>query len=102
MAVAGDKPRPAVLIQSDALGDVETILICLLTTTIRDAPLSRLSIAPTAVNGLDQPSQVMVDKIFAIVPAKVGQRVGSLSAVDMARLNEKLALVLGLADPVGA
>lgn len=97
--VAGDKPRPAVSIQSDALIDVETSLVCLLTSTIRDAPLSRLTIMPSDLNGLTQINQIMIDKIFAVGPAKIGQTIGRLTQDEVAALNDGLAVVIGLADP---
>ncbi len=43
-----------------------SILVCLVTTTRRDAPFYRFRIEPTAENGLREPSDVMVDKIFAL------------------------------------
>ena len=41
VAVQGDygKPRPAVVIQSDWLAETESVLVCLLISTTREAPL---------------------------------------------------------------
>ncbi len=44
----------------------ESVLVCLPTTTLRDAPLYRLSATPGDGTGLHLPSQVMVDKIMAV------------------------------------
>ena len=40
VAVSGNygKPRPALVIQSDYLTETDSVLVCLLTTTCRDAP----------------------------------------------------------------
>lgn len=91
------KPRPAVVVQSDRLS-VDSVLVALVTTTIRDAPLYRLSVAPTEANGLVEPSQIMVDKIFALSRAKCGQVRGRLDDAALVVLNRMLSTVLGLAD----
>ena len=65
VAISGDygKPRPAVVIQSDALGESESVLIVPFTTTLRDAPFYRLTIEPSDATGLKAVSQIMVDKV---------------------------------------
>lgn len=100
VAAAGDygKPRPAVVIQSDWLDDTDSVLVCLLTTTLRDAPLYRLPIAPSAGTGLRQPSQVMVDKVMAVRRDRCGAVIGHLGAVELMSLGRMLALVVGIAD----
>ena len=92
------KPRPAIVIQSDQI-QTESVLVALLTGKIVDAPIYRLNIAPTESNGLEQPSQVMVDKIAALPRAKCGPPIGRIEAAGMIALNAMLAVVLGLADP---
>ena len=42
-----DKPRPAVVVQSDGLNAADSVLVALFTSVITDAPLYRLTIAPT-------------------------------------------------------
>lgn len=45
VALQGDygKPRPAVVIQSDWIDATESVLVCLLTSVVRDAPIFRLT-----------------------------------------------------------
>lgn len=47
VAVSGDygKPRRALVIQSDNLPETDSVLVCLLTTMLRDAPLYRLPLS---------------------------------------------------------
>lgn len=92
------KPRPALVIQSDWLVETDSILVCLLTSTFRDAPLYRLTIEPTAANGLRSVSQIMTDKIIAMPRAKCSMPIGRLERDTLATLNRMLALVLGIAD----
>ena len=100
VALQGDygKPRPAVIVQSNWLEGTDSVLVCPLTSTLRDAPIFRLTITPHPKNGLTVPSQVMVDKIVAVRRDKLGARVGRLDDESLLVLNRMLALVLGLAD----
>ncbi len=81
VAAQGDygKPQPAVVIQSNALADADSVLIALLTSTLSDAPFYRMTLAPTEANGLKAVSQFMVDKITAFPRAKCGgvSRIGT-------------------------
>ena len=101
VAVQGDygKPRPAVVIQSQWLDDLtDSVLVCLLTTTARDAPFFRLDITPDPANGLRAPSQVMADKIVAVRRDRCGAVIGQLDDAALLTLNRMLALVVGLVD----
>jgi len=92
------KPRPAVVIQSDKLQTVNSVLVVLLTSAFVDAPLFRLPLNPNSKNGLKQPSQVMVDKIVAMPRDKCGSVIGHLDRQDLITLNHMLAVVVGIAD----
>ena len=103
VALPGDygKPRPAVVIQSERLAATDSLLVCPLTSTQRDAPLYRLAVAPDAENGLRQASDIMVDKITAVRRARVGTPIGSLGAAHLLALDHLLALAVGIADRTG-
>jgi mRNA interferase MazF len=101
VAASGDygKPRPAVIVQTDALPmGHASVAVCQLTSEIVAAPNFRVTIEPSADNGLRQLSQVMADKPVTIRRERVGRRIGALGARDMHRLNAALAFVMGLAD----
>ena len=101
LAVArGDygKPRPAVVVQSDLFNETHgSLLVCLLTTDLLDAPLFRLTVHPSPANGLLQTSQIMVDKLLALPRDRVRERIGALDDATLLAVNRSLALVLGLA-----
>jgi mRNA interferase MazF len=100
VALSGDygKPRPAVVIQSDWVDGTDSVLVCLFTSTLRDAPIFRLTVEPLPANGLKTVSQVMVDKIMAVRRDKCGPVLGRLDDTAMWALNRLLALVVGIAD----
>lgn len=101
VAATGDygKPRPAVIVQTDALPpEHASVVVCQMTSDLTDAPDFRVTIEPGQKNGLRARSQVMADKPVTIRRERVGQQIGHLEDKDIARLNIALAFVMGLAD----
>lgn len=92
------KPRPAVIVQADALGELghESLVVCLLTTHTAQAPLFRLLLEPSLENGLKKSSQVMVDKIFTLPKSKVSRVIGRLHSKEITELTRMLAFVVGI------
>ena len=101
VAATGDygKPRPAVIVQTDALPpEHASVVVCQMTSDLTDAPDFRVTIEPDEKNGLRARSQVMADKPVTIRRERVGKPIGHLEDKDIARLNIALAFVMGLAD----
>ncbi len=92
------KPRPVVIIQDDRFDATASVTVCPLTTNPVEAPLTRIEVEPSALNGLDQPSRLMVDKLTTVPRANLGERLGRLPETDLVRLNRALIVFLGLAD----
>ena len=63
------------------------ITIYPLTSTLIDAPLVRIPVAPSPGNCLRKPSQLMADKLFTVPAAAIGSMVGRLEASAMADLD---------------
>ena len=93
------KPRPAVVIQVDALNQTDTAstMLPLMNGTLRDAPLLRLITEPNAKNNLQKTSQIMVDKLMTVRRRKISPAIGKLSDRQLTELNRLLALVIGIA-----
>ena len=91
------KPRPALIIQSDLFAEHPSVTVLPVTSELRDTPLFRLTLQPTAENGLRLPSQIMVDKAQTVLREKVGQTIGRLDSAAMVAVNRALALFLGFA-----
>ena len=101
VAASGDygKPRPAVIVQTDALpAEHASVIVCQMTSDVAEAPDFRVTIEPTENNGLRTRSQIMADKPVTIRRERVGRKIGSLDDKDVARLNVALAFVMGMAD----
>ena len=91
------KPRAALVMLSNLFAEHPSVTVCLITSELRDAPLFRLDVHPSAENGLHHPSQIMVDKIVTVARGRIGSRVGSLEARAMLQVSRALALWIGLA-----
>ena len=99
VAMNGDfgKPRPALVIQADQFDEHATITVLPVTGTLVAAPLIRVAVQPTVDNGLQKPSQVMVDKTMTLKRGKVGPPFGRLDADSMVEVERCLAVFLGIA-----
>jgi mRNA interferase MazF len=102
-AFQGDlgKPRPAVILHADEYIDVhETLILCPLTTYLADSPNFRPTIAPSAENGLQAISQIMVDKVTHLRKSAISQVIGRLGDQDMWRLEAALINITGLRQAI--
>ncbi len=99
VAMPGDygKPRPALVIQADQFNATASLTVALITTSLVDAPLMRLTLEPTSENGLRKISQVMIDKVMTVRREKLGSPFGRLDNNTMLAINRGLALFLGFA-----
>ncbi len=99
VAMPGDygKPRPALVIQSDAFEHTGTVTVLLISGTLVDAPLIRPTVRPTPQNGLRRPSQVQIDKAMSVKRDKIGATIGRLDDEILLAVTRSLALFLGLA-----
>jgi mRNA interferase MazF len=101
VAASGDYgvPRPAVIVQTDALpAEHHSVIVCQMTSEITEATDFRVTIAPHPGNGLRKISQIMVDKPVTIRRERIGENIGQLTVDDIARLDVAIAFVMGLAD----
>ncbi len=100
VAPPGDdgKPRPAVVVQTDVLTELgsQSLILCLMSSAEMQSPLFRIAVEPTEANGLNRPSQIMVDKLLTVPRKKIAGAIGSLTDEQMVQLNRTLAFVLGL------
>ncbi len=91
------KPRPALVIQADQFDKHATVTVLLVSGTLVDAPLLRVTIQPDEANGLQKPSQVMIDKTMTVKRDKLGKAFGSADDAAMLEVGRCLAVFLGIA-----
>jgi len=99
VAAPGDfgKPRPALVIQSDLFDALPSVTLCLVTSTLRDAPIFRITVDPSAANGLQRVSQIQVDKILTVARERIGGVIGRLDDATLLKVNRSLAVFAGIA-----
>lgn len=99
IAMQGDfgKPRPALVVQADPFDEHTTVTVLLVSSTLVNAPLFRITVQPSGGNGLQKPSQVMVDKAMTVKRDKLGQAFGRIDADAMVEVERCLAVFLGIA-----
>ena len=97
VAIPGDfgKPRPALIIQSDHFDVTATVTVLLISGTLVEAPLIRLTVDPTSENGLRKRSQIMIDKAMTVRRNRLTEPFGQLDEETMVAVNRSLALFLG-------
>jgi mRNA interferase MazF len=98
VAVSGDygKPRPALVVQSDAFDEHPSVVVLPLTSELHDAPLFRVTAIAGRQTGLRKASQIMVDKATSVSHAKLGPRIGRVDAATMHAVDIALRAFLGL------
>lgn len=99
IAMQGDfgKPRPALVIQADQFDEHATVTVLPVTSALVAAPLLRITVQPDAGNGLQKPSQVMVDKAMTVKRDKVGPTFGRIDFDALVEVERCLAVFLGIA-----
>ncbi len=99
IAIQGDfgKPRPALVIQADQFGDHTSATVLPITSARVAAPLMRVNVQPNQENGLQMPSQIMVDKAITVLRDKVGPTFGRIDPDVLVEVERCLAVFLGIA-----
>ena len=101
VALPGDdgKPRPALVVQADALtaDDGGSVVVCPLTTHLTGAASFRVAVEPTQGNGLHIRSEIMVEKLAGVARAGLREVIGQLDRAAMTAVDRALLLVLGFA-----
>lgn len=99
IAMQGDfgKPRPALVIQAEQFNELASVTVLPVTSTHVVAPLLRVTVQPSTENGLQRPSQVMVDKAVTVKRDKAGSVFGHIDAAKLVEVERCLAVFLGIA-----
>lgn len=99
IAAPGDygKPRPALVIQSDLFNVTHaSVTVLPITSTLVEAPLFRVGLAPAKENGLKQPSQIMVDKCITLPVDRIGRVIGRVGDDALLQVSRSLSVWLGI------
>ena len=89
--------KARLVIQTNQLSEHASVAVLPVTSTLVAAPLLRVTVQPSAENGLRKPSQVMVDKGLTVKRDKVGPTFGHIGADTLVEVERCLAAFLGIA-----
>ena len=91
------KGRPGLIVQSDAFNPTHSsVVVCPITSHLIDTSLFRLLLKPTEENGLEIPSEIMIDKMMAIKRTRIARVIGHLSEARMQAVDRALQSWLSL------
>jgi mRNA interferase MazF len=91
------KPRPALVVQSDLFNPTHaSVTICPITSDCVDASLFRLHLPPGSRTGLENVSQVMVDKVVSVPRGAISREIGQCEAAELEALDDGLRRWLAL------
>ena len=99
IAVHGElgRPRPAVIVQANELGDTtSTVIVCPVTSELTARLPIRPLVEPSALNGLRTRSQIMADKPLSLRRDRVRRTLGVLDLKTSDELDRALLTVFGL------
>lgn len=99
VALPGDfgKPRPGLVVQSDLFNETDpSVTLLPLTSHIQSAPQFRITVEPSATNGLRLIAQIMVDKVMTFRRDRIGAVIGRMDDVTMLRVGRALAVRIGI------
>ncbi|MEY2621995.1 MAG: hypothetical protein RIT26_1815 [Pseudomonadota bacterium] len=89
------KPKPALVVQTDLLSELDSVVLYPVTSELRTAAF-RVTVEPTASNGLRALSQIMVDKLSTLPRSKISAPFGRLEDERMRAVDRALLLVVGV------
>lgn len=92
------KPRPCLVVQSDHLAALDSVLLCPITSDTETAGPLRVTVAPTEANGLKTGSVIMVDKLTAVARTRCRDNIGFADPDVMREVDARIAFVAGLAE----
>jgi len=74
-----------------------SVTVLPITSKLVSAPLFRVTLQPSAENGLQKPSQVMVDKAMTVMRENVGSVFGRVNPEALLEVERCLTVFLGIA-----
>ena len=98
VAVAAGKPRPAVVVQANALLPSSMVIVVPLTSDVDDRPppFTQMSVDPSPSNRLRVTSRAMIDRVVGVPEGLLRPTGGRLEDEKMTELTRLMALWLGI------
>jgi len=89
------KPRPAVIIQSVAFDDFDSLTVIPMTTVEIKSDF-RIKISPSSINNLMKTGFVMIDKLTTIKKSGIGEYIGHIDDKYVDEIENALLKFIGI------
>jgi mRNA interferase MazF len=90
------KPRPCMIIQSDAIPAFDTVVVAPITSFKADTDLYRIPVQAEPGTGLLQDSFIEIEKISAVKKRYLGKNIGVISTSCFMGIDKSVAELLGI------
>lgn len=84
------KPRPVLVVQRTSRVETRMVTICLMSTVLTAEAWFRLVIDPSPDNGLQERTEIQVDRLFSLQRTRLDRHLGNLDAGAMRRVDQAL------------
>jgi mRNA interferase MazF len=88
--------RPVVILQTDDLSPMSTVVIIPFTTQLKHAGLAHTVAVPAKEAGLERNSVALCHQIRALDRRKLAYKMGSLAPEQLSEIERAVAFVMGL------
>jgi mRNA interferase MazF len=92
------KIRPVVIVQSDMINGTHlSTMVCPITSRVQpESYILRVKLLPDATNGLDRPSDIMIDQIRTIDNERLLKKIGMVDTGAASAIRTNLKIVMNL------
>ena len=91
------KPRPFLVLRSNYFAEHSLVTLLAFTSTLTEAPTLRVTVQPAPGNGLQLPSQAMIDHVQSVRVQRIEGEIGRLADAEFAVIMRALSVYLGFA-----
>ncbi len=92
------KPRSFLVLRSDHFAEHSLVTMVAFTSMLTEAPTLRVTVQPSPDNGLQLPSQAMIDHVQSVRVQRIEREIGHLTDPDLTAITRAISVYLGLAD----
>jgi mRNA interferase MazF len=85
------------VLRSSSFAEHAMVTLVAFTTELTNTPTLRVTVQPTAENGLRVVSQAMIDHIQSARQTRIGETIGQLGTADLQAVVRAVAVYLGFA-----
>ncbi len=91
-----NKPRPALIVQAFVSEAIEMLTVALISSDITRPSAFRISIYPTAANGLRKLSEIQIDHLQSLELRRIGPLAGKAEPAIMRQVDAAMRVFFGL------